>query len=42
MANEEHVGLKRVIDIWFATDVGFLVPLAMDDEDWLTGLVIRI
>ena len=37
MADEGHVGLKRVISIWFATDAGFLVTTAMDDEglvDW--------
>ena len=37
MANEGHVGLKRVIKVCFATDMGLLVTTAIDDKglvDW--------
>ena len=37
MADEGHVGLKRVVDICCATDMGLLVTPVIDDEgldDW--------
>ena len=37
MADERHVGLKRVLEICFATDVVLLVIPLIDDEGLVDG-----